>query len=60
MSEWDTANRFIVGVIADDLAIMLWQKRLTKADALNLAAWLVVLADDADEFPAYLAAVKNT
>lgn len=33
---------------------------MTKAEALNLAAWLVALADDHDEFRLVLEAVRNT
>ena len=40
-------NQFFVGV-SNDRIVMLRQvpNRLTKAEALNLAAWLVALADD--------------
>jgi hypothetical protein len=33
---------------------------MTRQQALAHAAWLVALADDSDEFAAYLAAVRNT
>jgi hypothetical protein len=33
---------------------------LSREKALRLAAWIVALADDRDEFPALLEAVRNT
>ncbi len=44
-------NKFFVGVIGDDIAFMRQiPSRVSREDALNLAAWLVFLAtDDLDE-----------
>ena len=60
-----TENKFMVG--AQGLGpdgrvgpIMPPRWPLKKADALNLAAWLVALADDNDEFDALLKAVRET
>ncbi len=65
----DTANRFMVGLAGDGIAIRgsaqlirgLARRPLSKDDALNLAAWLVAMADPTDErFPAILQAVRST
>lgn len=57
----DTFNQFLVGVRADKIHIMSPPKReITKDEALMLAAWLVVLADDDEKFPSILEAVQNT
>lgn len=57
----DTMNKYMVGSSASGVYVMAplpqWFK---KADALNLAAWLVAIADDNDEFPELLEAIKNT
>jgi hypothetical protein len=60
--EIDTTNRFLVGTdgIGITFPLIAVPRRLSKADALNLAAWLVALADDGNEFPALLEAVNNT
>jgi hypothetical protein len=59
----NVTNKFLVGVRGDN-ALVIAKLRpdylLTKANALNLAAWLVALADDNDEFPALLRAIQNT
>lgn len=59
--ELDTSNRFRVGVSGAHI-VMLRPPRgsITKEDAINLAAWLVALADDGDKFRATLEAVENT
>ena len=62
-AEIDTANRFAVSAMGDTIAILLLRRlagTITKADALNLAAWLVALADDDDKFGELLEAVRNT
>lgn len=59
-AEIDTANRFLVGARGDDLVILRFARSVTKEEALNLAAWLVALADSKGEFPAILEAVQNT
>lgn len=52
---------FMVGARGDSIAIMSFGKELTKSQALNLAAWLVALADPGgEEFEKYLTAVCNT
>jgi hypothetical protein len=56
----DTVNHQLVGVLADEIVVMLPWKRMTKPEALAHAAWLVILADDADEFDDILAAIQNT
>ena len=61
MSEIDTMNRQMVGRQGDDVVVMFPAARMTKAEALTHAAWLVALADDSgDEFPEVLRAVQNT
>lgn len=57
----DTANRFLVGIQGGDIVVMLPPKGpISKKHALNLAAHLVAMADDNDEFPKILEAVCNT
>jgi predicted phage-related endonuclease len=59
----DTTNKFVVGMRGDDTLVIAKLRPdylLTKANALNLAAWLVALADHDDEFPALLRAVQST
>lgn len=59
---FDTANRFMVGGLGDGFIIMRPPTgKLTKAEALNLAAYLVALAEeDAGEFQQVLDAVQGT
>lgn len=54
METIDTTNRFLVGARGDSVIIMRRPNaELSKEDALNLAAWLVALADpDGEEFKA--------
>jgi hypothetical protein len=62
MPEIDKVNRFLVGVQGDQIRVMIpvHNAPLTKAEAINLAAYLVALADPAGEkFPALLRAVKD-
>jgi len=59
----ETFNKFAVGVIGGDVAIMMPPRRLTPADAMLFAAWLVVMAQIQNsklEFGDYLEAVSNT
>jgi hypothetical protein len=57
----NTSNDFLVGAIGDRLQMTLVPGPMTKAEALRLAAWLVVLADPLDEqWPAVKDAVRNT
>lgn len=52
---------FIVGGRGDKIAVMAFGREVSREQALNLAAWLVALADPGgDEFERYLAAVRNT
>lgn len=61
MPEIDTMNRFMVGIQGGNIIVMRPPiAPISKADALILAAHLVAMADDRDEFPAILAAVCNT
>lgn len=61
--ELDTSNKFMVGVSGAHI-VMLRPPRgsITKDDALNLAAWLVALADDTPphKFLSVMEAVQNT
>ncbi len=61
MDPIDTANKFMVGLQGDHLAVLRPPLGLiTKADALNLAAYLVMLAEDSPgRFKAVLEAVQN-
>lgn len=60
----DTFNKFLVGMRAQEPNILIQRPVLgpiTKADALNLAAYLVSLADpDGERFAKVLKAVQNT
>lgn len=57
----ETTNDFLVGTHGDEIAIMRPPFRLTKVEALRLAAWLVALAEEDDgEFAAVLDAVRST
>jgi len=59
----DTFNKFGVGGMAgsDDLVILAFNRRLSRDDALLLAAYLVAIADMAGgRFELVLAAVLNT
>lgn len=54
-------NKFFVGCSGDDLTIMAWMKKLSKEDAINLAAWLVALSGTSKEkFAAKVDEVNNT
>lgn len=55
----DTTNRYCVSMLGDDIVIRFPVRQLRREEALNLAAWLVAMADDKDEFAAILAAVQN-
>ena len=61
-NEIDTSNEFCVSACMDHHVLIPrpLPPRMTRAQALRLAAWLVALADDDDEFPAFLEAVQNT
>lgn len=52
---------FAVSVAGDKIAILDFERELSRQQALNLAAWLVAMADPkGDDFKAYLDAVRNT
>lgn len=56
-------NEFFVGVQGESLILLvppMPNQRLSRESALNLAAWLVALADVDDEFGKILADVKAT
>lgn len=59
----EAGNRFFVGLQGENVMIMRpVPQRLTKAEALNLAAWLVALADETggEEFDGLLKQVITT
>jgi hypothetical protein len=57
----DTFNKFFVGVLGPDIVVGRAQPRMSKADALLLAAYLVALAEEAPgEFARVLVAVRST
>lgn len=59
--EIDTLNKFVVGRLGNDLVIMRPHSRLSDADALLLAAYLVALAEGGREaFDKVYKAVCNT
>lgn len=56
-------NKFGVGYGVGDnsIALLMPRQRMTKQEALELAAWLVALADpEQKEFPGILAQVNGT
>lgn len=60
-TEIDTFNGQLVGVLGDDIVVMKPKNRMTKAEALLQAAWLVALAEeDAGDFQRVLDAVQST
>ncbi len=49
------------GVGDERILILAWRAEMSKREALNLAAWLVVLAEEHDgEFARHLEAVRHT
>jgi hypothetical protein len=66
MDEIDTSNDQMVGSqgngTGQDIIVMFPKQRMTKAEALRHAAWLVAIADDygSPQFPAILEAVNRT
>lgn len=60
-TEIDTTNWGLVGTQGEYIIFIApVPQKITKALAINMAAWLVALADNNNEFPALLEAVKNT
>lgn len=63
MSDIDTLNRFMVGLQGRDVVTLrALPSRFSPDDAMNLAAWLVSMAemDATHSFADVLAAVQNT
>jgi hypothetical protein len=65
MKDFDTANRFMVGAQAHGKAVRIVLNKLstilTRDQALNLAAWLVAVADPTQkDFPGMLEEVLNS
>jgi hypothetical protein len=58
----DTRNKFWVGVGGQDEIVLLNPppERFSREDALNLAAWIVALADRGGRFAEVLQAVRET
>lgn len=62
MQSPETINDFLVGAIGDEVIVLSpVHGRMTKAQALRMAAWLIVIADPLEEeFPAVYQAVRST
>ena len=60
MAEIEILNKFLVGAQGNDIIIMKSTSRLSKKDALLLAAYLVALADENNFFDEVLKAVRST
>lgn len=60
MEETNTANQCLVGVQGETIVILRPVQRLTKAEALVFAAYLVAMADEDCEFDRILEAVQST
>lgn len=56
----DTTNKFMVCAKGNEFAMLRQPGNMSRDDALNLAAWLVAMADRDGKFPAILEAVQNT
>jgi len=56
----DTTNKQLVSTNGEQILVIMPAQRMSKADALLHAAWLVALADDDDTFADVLEAVQNT
>lgn len=50
----------VAGRRGDTIVVTFPRPVMGRREALTHAAWLVALADDDDEFPAYLAGVRGT
>lgn len=59
MADIDTLNRFFVGARGDKVVILKFRTEISREEALNLAAWLVAIADHDGEFEMTLAAVRG-
>jgi hypothetical protein len=62
MSEIDTSNDQLVSIQGNDVIVQMPKARMTKAEALRHAAWLVALADGYpdQQFPVILEAVYQS
>ena len=61
MDEIDTSNKFLVAAQGDDIVLMRPLARVSKKDALNLAAYLVALSEQpCEDFIKVYDAVCNT
>lgn len=57
----DTTNHFMVSLAGDAIAVIRGIGLITKEEAVNLAAWLVVMSDVSDEdFEALVVAIRNS
>lgn len=57
----DTSNLYLVSKVGDEIAILRSVPHLSAVDAINLAAWLVALADpERETFDPLLKAVLET
>lgn len=60
MGKVDTTNKFVVSSSNDDIVFLRpVPQRLSKDDALLLAAYIVALVADSDQWEAVLTAVEN-
>ena len=56
----DTSNDSFVAISGENVLLMTRKFSFTKEEALRCAAWMVAIADENNEFPALLEAVRNT
>jgi hypothetical protein len=56
----NTLNVFGAGVIGGDIAILEFNRRIKKEDALNLSVWLKLLLNDDAAFARLEEAIRNT
>lgn len=59
VDELDTSNAQMVGVQGNDIIILMPKQKMTKPEALVLAAWLMTLADDNDDFGLIIQKVQS-
>ena len=55
-----TDNDQFVGVRGDKIVVLAPKQSMARAQALRHAAWIVALADEDEEFPAVLEAVRRS
>lgn len=61
MTALPSHNKFLVSAKAGEILILRMPAgRMTRPDALNLAAWLVAIADRGDEFAPLLETIKGS